>query len=84
MLNSQRDSTLSKIDLEGSQEIPSQNKRWMGVSESKYRAPFSEKGGNQSKSKISYYLSKSNFNDTTTLGDTSINHLSGIGTAANY
>jgi hypothetical protein len=83
MLNSQRDSTLSKIDLESSQEIPSLNKRCTGVSESKYRAPFSEKG-NQSKSKISYYLSKSNFNDTTTLGDTSINHLSGIGAAVNY
>ncbi len=52
--------------------------------QSKARVPSSDKARNQSKSKISYYLSKSNFNDTTTLGDTSINHLSAIGTGTNY
>jgi hypothetical protein len=46
--------------------------------QTKSRQPSSDKTRNQSKSKISYYLSKSNFNDTSTLGDTTINQLSVI------
>lgn len=74
---------MSKIDFESTQLVGSEpgNKRQAITTSAHNRNKLasSEKGRNQSKSKISYYLSKSNFNDSTTLGDTSINQLSAIG-----